>query len=487
MKSNATGTRKVFARRLAATTGVLLATTAGSAAAVEIEVLDLHPVHNGVSVAILGGPDFKPNDVIRRSLVFGWSEQGRDGGFVPAVWASRKLRDVDGDGHRDRIVVFRLSDPDFQALSEQQDVAQVEVRGVYQDGLFQREFVSQAMVVEDGDPISGCAAVQGQEGTTTGVRCSWQKADGSAYKPINLEDLVSELNQEFDSEIDQQSVAVLEAYGGKGEKGSNNSSILECTAKGGDGGAAGYARTILTVADLPADLFIYPGKSGDEHQAGGAGTVVASVDIAGLTKDQLESTTPADVVADGVLAIGGGGGGGGSGRDVNTECYHGGYGGAGGVAIADTSGDAMGAGADGTHGDPGSGGDGSGGDGDPDGSNGIGGPGGEGQGSSTDKTGGGPLWAGWSSTDDASYTSNAWAYGAGGTNAGLGGAGGGGFGGGGQAKGKDYNHQGGGGGGGSMAMQSTVAEDTIQGDGLIHGPNAESQVKLTFQFLSAEE
>jgi len=483
MKSDA-GTRNAFGGRLAAATAVLLATTAGSAAAIEIEVLDLQPAHNKVSVAILGGPDFKPSDVIRRSLVFGWSEQGRDGGFVPAAWASRKLRDVDGDGHRDRIVVFRLSDADFHALFEQQDVAQIEVRGVYQDGLFQRAFVSQAMVVEDGDPISGCAAVQGQNGATTGVRCSWQKADGTAFKPIISEDLVSALNQDYGNQIGDQSVVVIEAYGGEGEHGSNNNEHIECTAKGGDGGAAGYARTILTVVGLPADLFIYPGKGGDAHQAGGAGTVVASVDLADLSAEELGATAPADVVAAGVLAIGGGGGGGGSGRDVNTDCYHGGYGGDGGVAIADTSGDVIGAGADGTHGDPGSGGDGSGGAGDPAGSDGIGGPGGQGQGSSSHTTGGGPLWAGWSSSDDASYTSSAWTYGAGGTNAGLGGAGGGGFGGGGQATGEGYNHQGGGGGGGSMAMQSTVAESTIQGDGLIHGPNATSQVKVTFQFLS---
>ena len=38
-----------------------------------------------------------------------------------------------------------------------------------------------------------------------------------------------------------------------------------------------------------------------------------------------------------------------------------------------------------------------------------------------------------------------------------------------------------------MAVQATVATDTIQGEGLIHGPGDKSQMKVTFQLILVEQ
>jgi hypothetical protein len=96
------------------TTAVVLASGAVQAFAIEVELLDLDHARNQVSIAILGEEDFDPKAVTRGSLVFGWSKQGRDGRFVEAVRMPHASRDVNGDGHPDRIAVFRLSDPDFR-------------------------------------------------------------------------------------------------------------------------------------------------------------------------------------------------------------------------------------------------------------------------------------------------------------------------------------------------------------------------------------
>lgn len=473
----------------------LLSLCAVQAAAVELEVLDLDQAHNTVSIAILGGPEFDTSTVTKRSLVFGWSRQGRDGGYVPAK-RLRTLRDVNGDGHRDRIAVFKLSEPDFQALFEG-EVVRVELRGVWRDDLFHREFVAQTNVVGDSDPISACAKVENQEGALVGERCLWPIADGSAYKPIVVDQLVDDLNQGLANaglEIAPGSAVVIEAYGGEGYAGGKSGGGDSCTAKGGDGGAAGYARTIVSVADLPSDLLIYPGNGATEIRQGGAGTVVSSVNLADLSATQLNATAPADLESAGIVAIAGGGGGGGSGNISSTDCHHGGDGGAGGSAIADPSGLVVVAGADGTRGDPGGGGGqdgaGTGGSGSPIGSNGIGGPGGAGAAKSNSGVGGGPLWDGWSSADNPLYTTDEWVFGAGAYPSDNAGAGGGGFGGGGAAKGGGSAHNGGGGGAGSFAVRAAIASSDIAAD-LIYGPpdqsEASSLVVVTFEVQAVSE
>jgi hypothetical protein len=313
-------------------------------------------------------------------------------------------------------------------------------------------------------------------------------ADGSAFKPIVMNQLIDDLNQGLATtnlEIAPDSAVVIEAYGGHGRQGENVSG--DCgVAQGGSGGPPGYARTILVVSDLPDELWIYPGESGSNGGAGGAGTVLSSIDLVDLTAVQLSSSDPADLVATGILAIAGGGGGKGNLTNDNTECHHGGDGGAGGSAIADISEDAVGAGGDGTRGTPGGGGEGTGGSGNPAGTEGIGGPGGisynEASGTGIGR---GPLWAGWSTSDNPEYASDAWDFGAGAFHGSNAGSGGGGFGGGGAADGSGDAHKGGGGGGGSFAMPATLLDATIDGD-LIYGPSTAAMVIVSFQVVPVE-
>lgn len=469
----------------------LLSLAAGPAAAVEVELLGPGKARNTVRVAILGAEGFDPRDMPRRGLVLGWSRQGRDGGYVPAIRLSRALRDVNGDGYRDRIAVFRLSDPDFHAL-QGGAVVQIELRGIHHDGVFGRAFVAQAPVVADSDPISACTAVTNQQGVLVGERCIWTTADGSGLKPIQVEPLVDGLNQALVTasfEIVPSSAVVIEAFGGAGMGGGRQVSG-SCTAYGGSAGAAGYARTTLSAGALPPDLCIYPGGSAVNGGEGGAGSVVASADLNTVSVDALQATT-ADALADAgiIIALGGGGGGGGKGglSDQNTECHHGGDGGAGGTAIASVAGAVAGGGVDGTRGDYGSGGNGAGGGGHPAGSDGTGGPGGIGYAKANGKgTGGGPLWAGWTTADNADYASTAWTYGAGGFDNTNAGSGGGGFGGGGSGDGSGDAHKGGG-GGGSFATRATLDSSTIDAD-LIYGKAAgSSQIVVTFQLFPSAQ
>ncbi|NIO11265.1 MAG: hypothetical protein GTO40_25925, partial [Deltaproteobacteria bacterium] len=193
---------------------------------------------------------------------------------------------------------------------------QGELRGVYDTGLVHREFVAYDTLVEDSDdPASSCAALNNQQSTVVGMRCIWQTADGSAYKPIDLTSLVASLNQNLASaslEITQNSGVVLEAYGGMGHHGHQQEGSCG-TAPGGNGGFRGYARTLWSLDALQAvntELYIYPGESGAVVGEGGAGTIIATVDLSSLTSQQLSSTDSNEVEDLGILAIAGGGGGG---------------------------------------------------------------------------------------------------------------------------------------------------------------------------------
>ena len=477
----------------------LIALVVEQAASFEIELRELRDKRETVHVAILGAPAFDAREVRRQGLVFGWDKQGNDGGFVKAKRLSG-ARDLNGDGHRDRIAVFKLNDEDFRVLRDG-EVVQVWVEGIYRDGNFLRPFVAVGSVPDVGAaPADYCAAIlSSQFGIPEGVRCLWDSAANSDFKPIDVPSLVADLNSELAStnlQIAPDSAAVMEIYGGKGERGkSRGGSGVDCNAKPGEGGRAGYARIILNVSDIPPNLYIYPAERTGEsenggHRSGGAGTVAASVDLSTLSLDQLQSNSVTTIATVGIMAIGGGGGGGGDGHVTNggTSCHHGGDGGAGGSAIASTSTIlAISApGNDGTRGDPGFGGscERGGGGGGTAGSDGIGGPGGrpEQDGSGV---GGGPLWEGWSTEDDELYTPTKWAFGAGGYNQHGGGRGGGGCGGGGSAQGGSNAHKGGGGGGGSMVIASTVSEGSINPE-LIYGePTVEneysSQMVVTFE------
>lgn len=421
--------------------------------------------------------------------MLGWHRQGQDGGFVPARRLSPRHRDVNHDGYPDLVAVFRLSDRELRALLDGQ-VAQIEVHGIYRDGIFVRTFTALGSVAEDGTPLSQCVDLNDQAGTLVGKRCIWTSAEGSDFKPIDVNGLVEDLNQDLaDSglEIASVSAVVVEAYGGVGEKGANHNTT-GCSSTGGSGGPAGYAQVVMSVADLPDGIYIYPGEAGNNDRAGGAGTVVSAVDLAGLSASQLGSTSAQDIVNTGVMALAGGGGGGGNGHVSSGSCHHGGDGGGGGVAIASTSGIVAATGGDGTKGDPGSGGscagggEGGGNHGQA-GSDGIGGPGGRSNDSQGKGVGGGPYWNGWSTADSAIYSNTAWTYGAGGYNGNPGGRGGGGCGGGGSANGSGDGHRGGGGGGGSVAIPPTIDPSLISGD-LIKGQTAgKSEIVLTFQVL----
>lgn len=456
------------------------------AAAVEVELFELDARRDRVGVAILGGPEFDPKDVILRTLAFGWT--GAGGGHVPATvrgkrggftsrWQARESRDVNGDDYADRIVWFRPSERAFAALLRG-DVAQFELRGITNDGgTFYEPFVAQA-TVSVGDAASACSATESQQGVTIGMRCFYDTAAGN--KPIDIATLVSEVNNALAAdglEITAESAVVVEAYGGKGLGGNNLSDICG-TAKGGAAGAGGYALTILTVNDLPANLYIYPGENSSGHGGGGAGTVVAGTDLSGLADGELSTTDAATAVDAGIMLIAGGGGGGGRGNSTNAgwDCHDGGNGGDGGVAIANLLDIVVGTGADGTKGDPGAGGQGAGGAGHPAGSDGVGGPGGLNPNAAVSNanssgTGGQDLWVGWSTDDNASYDAGNWKHGAGGWNQQSGGAGGGGFGGGGSSKGEDA-HKGGGGGGGSLAMLATVQQVA---NALLYGQEHDSE------------
>lgn len=474
---------KFFLKPLSAS--VLLALTVNQAYAVDFEIIDLNDKTNVVTIAILGTPSFDPVTVDSKSLMFG----PYNNGLYPADNASHSSKDLNGDGILDREVSFKIGDKQFQELLDG-TVVQGELRGIYSDGL-SREFRAYDTVQEDGDPSSSCSAVFDSEGALIAERCIWRTADGANYKPIDLPLLVSELNQGLENstlQIGSESVVVLEAYAGKGHHGQKD--VFDCTAPGGDGGLAGYARAIGTVevlGSLSSNLYIYPGISGGKDSEGGAGTIVSIVNLASLTEDELDSTSAKNLPALGILAIAGGGGGGpGDVSDDGTQCHGGGNGGAGGTALSSTSGNATGQGGVGGGGGFGSGGLGVGGTGTPAGTGGIGGPGGLPYTSVTAQgTGGGPLWSGWSTSDDIIYSSTTFLTGVGAYNPNKGGSGGGGFGGGGAADGHNHNHKGG--GGGSFAIQSTVNTTATGVSALILGNPSSAftqQIALTIQVIA---
>ncbi len=341
------------------------------------------------------------------------------------------------------------------------------------------------------NPLSFCTTVISND-SPVGERCTLTSASDTNLKPIDLAALVDDINQHtlgqgLGVQVTDDSVVMIEAYGGKGHEGDNGGNGCG-TADGGDGGQPGYARTVSTVGTLGSSmLYLYPGEEGSEYGWGGSATLVSTSELGWLSHAYKLSSIGASVATEdaGILAIAGGGGGGGKGHCTSSgESEDGRKGGSGGQAIANSASYAVGAGTEGSGDSPGHGGsDGEGGSGHPGGSNGVGGPGGIV--ASSQEVGGGVLWNGWYWADNPRYTGGGWPWGAGGSNGEHGGAGGGGFGGGGAAEGSGVNHIGGGGGGGSLAAEPKreYGEDSP----LFQGPTPPSDfdgaggVVLTFQ------
>lgn len=215
------------------TTAVVLPSGAAQAFAVKVELLDLDDARNQVAIAILAEEAFDPKAVTRGSLVFGWSKQRRDGGFVEAVRMPHASGDVNGDGNPDRIAVFRLSDPDFQALAEG-EVAQVEVSGdcgVAQGGSGGPPGYARTILVVSDLPDE-LWIYPGESGSNGGAGGA-----GTVLSPVDLVDLTAVQLSSSDP-ADLAATGILAIAGGGGGKGNTTNDNTECH-HGGDGGAGG--------------------------------------------------------------------------------------------------------------------------------------------------------------------------------------------------------------------------------------------------------
>ncbi len=239
----------------------------------------------------------------------------------------------------------------------------------------------------------------------------------------------------------------VRAWGGAGSDGEDDTT----SDRGGDGGAAGYASTILTPADVSGTTgwLAYVGLGGKVSSTeggvggyGGSSTVLTSKALSAIGSDDAELVL--DPSSEAVILIAGGGGGGGG-----ATAGDGSAAGDGGEAFATSGSAASVAGGD----NSGSGGDGGNGDGEGEAgdSHSTAGLGGFGADGSTKWESSGPLvWP----TD--------WAAGKGGEQghgSGAGGGGGGGFGGGGRGELGSFAGTGGG-GGGSWAAANTTDDAT---------------------------
>ena len=79
---------------------------------------------------------------------------------------------------------------------------------------------------------------------------------------------------------------------------------------------------VLDISQNQADLYIYVGQDGPEHQAGGSSSVVIGKDVSGVSNIL-------DPVSENVLCIGAGGGGGGKGTQTGLGKKRNGYDGGG--------------------------------------------------------------------------------------------------------------------------------------------------------------
>jgi len=425
----------------------------GVAAERGVTVFDLRRV----DVAVLGSDHVEARKVVKRTLRFGRI----DARGASAVHARKKVADVNGDGHRDQLFSFRMR---YTGLVEGDDAYGV-LRGAVRAS---DAFVSAGLLES---PIDACTPLVDGE-STVGVRCTY----ASSETPLNFSTLVQEINDSLDTSgsVEGDSSVVVELWGGEGHDGSKDETTT-CTAHSGNGGDAGYARTVQTVDGLQAlvssttDFYLYVGEKGPGNQHGGS----ASVAIGQAVTDVPDSDK-LNPDAERVIAIAAGGGGGGKGTFKDIECHDGRNGGDGATAIATTDSDASTKGDDGGNDHKGHGGNGDGegaggagnGGGDA-GNSGIGGFGSQGE-------------AGWAGT---TLTDGDWSHGKGGEggdgeNAG---GGGGGFGGGGGGQAAD--HKGGGGGGGSWARQALVTDEDVDEDlilGSSYDPGTPAIV-LTFE------
>jgi len=447
------------------------------AAARGVTIFDL----SEVTVALFGSSEFDVRDIDRDALRLGtldavgarplWGHRGKRGFPTgPASHKRHRAEDVDGDGFEDLLVSFRVDDIDLRKGEH----VLVELQGRLRDGRPIRAFDG---VIRSSDPIDSCGFVQ-SGGLDAGYRCTYT----SSLEPIDWQSFLTQVNAALAGtttfQITDDTPVVLEVWGGAGDDGN----IEHCggsdnPAKGGDGGAGGYASTVLTVADLQAQLsdqtslYVYVGENSTQNQGGGSATLFVGQKVTGIASADI--TDPAGQF---VLAIGGGGGGGGKGTcESDFDADRGYDGGAGGVATATTSAVASAAGSDGGNAHKGQGGnqdgDGGGGPANGDGNAGTDGIGGFGENAQT-------VWNG-SSVGAADWTNGM--GGEGGKNNKAGG-GGGGFGGGGG--GEADNNKGGGGGGGSWAMQGTIDRSEVD-DNLIIGSAGDgaSVAVFTFQLI----
>lgn len=405
---------------------------AGSAG---VDILDL----GRVTVVIFGSDHLNPKDVEKETLRLG----SRDSMRAQPKSFPQRLQDVDGDGFKDRLAVFDLSETGLQADRHIDAV----LTGSLRDGT---AFVAYDSVVTDSDPFSSCLGVLA-DFALIGMRCSYS----TSLIALDLPALVTEINDELSPDnlkVDDSTFVVVEAWGGAGHDGRPETCSIASSqnhAKGGDGGSGGYAGTAITVSHLKAlldrgtDLYLLVGENGPGDQHGGSSSLV--------TGELNVLVSP--VVS--VLVIAGGGGGGGKGSCIegNVVTAAGYHGGAGAVAPISTYGNVSVAGADGATAHKGQGGNQDGlGSGGPATAGGSGSRGAAG----TDGIGGnGSLdWAVWTESffNEATFYDGVTGKGGEGGKDEHAGGGGGGFGGGGGGRAED--NKGGGGGGGGWARQS---------------------------------
>ena len=336
--------------------------------------------------------------------------------------------------------------------------------------------------------------------TPYSVQCNYSESQEALDLTALVDTINIELAAQSLSTLGDDTPVVIEAWGGRGGAGLDNS-LFGCGQ--GSRGDQGYARTNLTLFEMfeiSDELNFYVGGNGQDggeaedanSGAGGAASLIIGRPISEL--DDFGVNALDDPVAGGVYVIAGGGG---AGATCFGNGFCGGDGGDGGVAIAASPGAAVSAaGGDGGKGTSSAGNArGYGGNEDGSGSGGDGGRGFDGQpniGGQGGRASDANSFAGWGSFDST------WIHGRGGSGSGsvggqdtrlLGGAGGGGFGGGG-AGGVSTNTSewldaegDGGGGGGSWARAPSNLDGLLANVGQGNNPAGSSQGGVTITFI----